>query len=181
MKGSADGIIRNAHFSPDRACRYALSRVWDKEKRRIGFVGLNPSSANEKTDDYTIRKLIHFAKDWGFGGFYIVNLFPRVSPYPNILPVFKLNRGYDGYMSRNRQIVSISLKHLNNIVFMWGASEYANGLDKWFIDKWPAAYCFGHTKDGYPKHPLRLAYSTPLVPYLKTGVMIDQLLSKKGN
>ena len=41
----------------------------------ILFIGLNPSTADETKNDPTIRRCINFAKDWGYGGVMIANLF----------------------------------------------------------------------------------------------------------
>ena len=59
--------IFGADFSEDRKYRNALWRIWDSKKSLVMFVGLNHSSANENTDDPTIRRVISFAKAWGYG------------------------------------------------------------------------------------------------------------------
>ena len=64
-----------AEFSPDRVYRYALYRTWGRDKRRVLFVGLNPSTADESVDDPTIRRCKGFAADWGYGGLIMANLF----------------------------------------------------------------------------------------------------------
>jgi len=55
-------IYKNATFSNCRAYRYSLSRIWDKEKKFVLFIGLNPSTANEEADDPTIRRCTNYAK-----------------------------------------------------------------------------------------------------------------------
>lgn len=62
--------------------RYRLGRYWDNKKRNVLFIGLNPSTADAYEDDATIRRLIGFSKDWGFGGLTIVNLFAYRSTDP---------------------------------------------------------------------------------------------------
>jgi hypothetical protein len=39
------------------------------------FVGLNPSTADEGGDDPTIRRCVGFARDWGYSGLCMTNLF----------------------------------------------------------------------------------------------------------
>ena len=65
----------DAKLSECRQYRYALWRTWDDSKPYAMFVGLNPSTADETDDDPTIRRCIVFAKDWGYGGLCMANLF----------------------------------------------------------------------------------------------------------
>lgn len=58
-----------------RTYRYTLSRIWDDSKQYALFIGLNPSTVDETEDDLTIRRCIRFARDWDFGGLYMLNLF----------------------------------------------------------------------------------------------------------
>lgn len=73
-----------AILSVDRKYRYVLTRTWDETLPNIMFVGLNPSTADETTDDPTIRRCINFAKSWGYGGYIwlifllIVALIPTI-------------------------------------------------------------------------------------------------------
>lgn len=55
-------MLKNAILSVDRKYRYILSRTWDETKPTVVFIGLNPSTADEETDDPTIRKCINYAK-----------------------------------------------------------------------------------------------------------------------
>jgi hypothetical protein len=40
-------VLKSAVISQDRLYRYSLTRVWDEKKRRVMFVGLNPSTADD--------------------------------------------------------------------------------------------------------------------------------------
>lgn len=64
-----------AVMSPDETYRYFLSRSWSDTGKIIAFIGLNPSTADAITDDPTIRRCTRFAKDWGGGSLWMVNLF----------------------------------------------------------------------------------------------------------
>ena len=68
-------MIKDAILSEDRKYCYILSRTWDETKPTVLFIGLNPSTADEKTDDPTIRKCINYAKCWGYGKILMANLF----------------------------------------------------------------------------------------------------------
>lgn len=72
---------RTATLDRRRIYRYTLWRRWhDIEKPSgrlpyVNFVLLNPSTADESTDDPTVRKCVKFARSWGFDGLCITNLF----------------------------------------------------------------------------------------------------------
>ena len=68
-------IISSAEFSEDEKYRYWLKRVWDKEKEIGVFIALNPSKATELKSDQTMCNINNLALQWGWGGFYILNLF----------------------------------------------------------------------------------------------------------
>jgi len=56
--------------------RYLLWRIWNNYLPLVLWVMLNPSTADECEDDPTIRRIIRFSKDWGFGGINVCNLSP---------------------------------------------------------------------------------------------------------
>jgi hypothetical protein len=56
---------RSAVISRDGLYRYALRRVW-QAKPTVLFIGLNPSTADQR-DDPTLQRCIRFAMAWGFG------------------------------------------------------------------------------------------------------------------
>lgn len=75
--------ISGAVFSDEnRKFRYALWRIWDITLDGLLFIGLNPSTAEHVKDDPTVRRLIGFAKTWGFGSLFVGNLFSLVTPDP---------------------------------------------------------------------------------------------------
>jgi hypothetical protein len=78
LLGTDESITESgAEFSPCRTWRYALWRHWDWQGHAncVMFVGMNPSTADELVNDKTISNCIGFAKRWGFGGIYMLNLF----------------------------------------------------------------------------------------------------------
>ena len=78
---------RGAKFSLDRVYRYRLWRFWDKRKGIVLFIGLNPSTADEKVNDPTIRRCIGYAMDWGYGGMLMGNIFAYRNTYPETLKI----------------------------------------------------------------------------------------------
>lgn len=75
-----------ACFSECGTYRYMLMRKWGLLlKGLVNFVMLNPSTATEDEDDPTIRRCIGYAKQWGFDGIIITNIFALRSTMPNLL------------------------------------------------------------------------------------------------
>ena len=151
-----------AKFTDDKKYRFALWRIWDEDKPKAMFIGLNPSIANEVKDDATIKKIKKICKYNGLGGFYMLNLYSFVTAYPEKL-------------KGNWEIMDgINNKHLLNysetskmIVFCWGnfkeAQEKAYELKHAFSN----AYCLKQNKNGSPKHPLYCLDNTTLIPFVK--------------
>ena len=152
-----DIIEWGAVFSDNRKYRYSLRRIWDRNKPMIMFIGLNPSTANETTDDPTIRRVIRFAKDWGYGGVYMTNLFGIISSNPKILKTDNNPIGENDIWLGN-----IS-KLCTEIVFAWGNFEEAIERGKEVTKMFPNAKVLGKNKNGSPKHPL----------YIKSNVILQ--------
>lgn len=160
-------MIRDAYFSSCGKYRYYLSRKWDDEmgnerctKGMIVFIGLNPSKADATTDDPTIKKVMHIARREGYSGVYMLNLFAIVSTDPEVLITNPNSVG-----ERNDHWLSVLSKDNIPVVFCWGAFPEAEKRSAAVIEMFPDALCLGHTKDGHPKHPCRLANATPLIPF----------------
>ena len=146
-----------AVFSDCRTWRYVLWRVWDDDKPEWNFIGLNPSTADETKDDPTIRRCITFAKREGAGGIYMTNIFAFRATDPKTMKDAR-----DPVGPENEKYLSGTNKLSSKSIACWGAhGGYQNqgsmirGL---LYDLW----CFGLTKQGYPKHPLYLRADTEL-------------------
>ena len=75
-------MIREAKFCNTKQNRYFLKREWDNSKGLLLYLMLNPSVADEKKDDPTIRRLISFTKKFNYGGFLVGNIFTTITPNP---------------------------------------------------------------------------------------------------
>jgi hypothetical protein len=137
-----------AEFSTERHYRYALWRVWNPDKGIVMFIGLNPSRANERKNDPTIRRVISFGYNWGFGGVVMANIYGWISPYPEDLQTC------EDPIGENDKWVEALAKHCQRIVFAWGKFKQAEKWSQAIIDMFPDAYALKINKDGSPQHPL---------------------------
>jgi hypothetical protein len=75
----------SATFSECGKYRYELSRVWDYEKPTLYWICLNPSIAGAIKGDHTIKKIITFSKNNGYGRCTVLNLFAYIATHPKDL------------------------------------------------------------------------------------------------
>ena len=151
-------IRRGATLSPDRQYRYVLWRDWSEE-RRLAVVGFNPSTADELTDDQTIRRCMGYARREGLGGLLMLNLFALRSTDPKALLEHPDPVGAnDGYL---RDTLG---NHLGPPIVLaaWGAikhplAEERVELVRSIVDP-DRLRCIGRTATGAPRHPSRGAY-----------------------
>jgi hypothetical protein len=163
-------------FSDDRVFRYTLWRNLDPaemfpvvtpQSGYIQFIGLNPSTADEKKNDRTISKLMGFATKWGFSKMLMTNLFAYRATDPAIMkkhPLSKQPIGTDNY----RHVVE-NAKKAARVVCCWGND--GQHLNQGGVMRAALAaagvslQCFKVTNIGEPQHPLYLKNSTELIPY----------------
>jgi len=150
-------IIRKAKLSYNKKHRYSLKRIWDKDKPKALFIMLNPSLADNYKDDPTIRRLIKFAKLYGYGGFYVGNLFSYITPYPKDLADKDLS-----FSKKNLKEIRKMIALTKAVVYGWGNSFEEPDWLKKNVSK---PKCFGKNKNQTPKHPLYLSYNNKLVDY----------------
>lgn len=157
--------VAGAKFDESGTHRYQLWRIWNSSKPLVLFIMLNPSTADASKNDPTVRRLIRFAMDHGYGGFYVGNLFSYISPYPTDL--LHLNP-LDYQCSANDKILADMAEKTKDVVFAWGN----NAAIGWFKDrndaivkKFPNALCFELSSIGMPKHPLYLSSTCQLKSY----------------
>lgn len=148
-----------ANFSDDRKYRYALWRIWIENKPIVGFIGLNPSTANEHKDDPTIRRVMRYAADWGYGGLYMLNLFAFVTPYPKDLETAPDPQGMNDYWIEEYR------KQCEKLIYVWGSFPQAAARAKEIIERYPGGYCLGKSKMGNPLHPLYLPVGLEPIPF----------------
>jgi hypothetical protein len=165
-------VEMKATFSPCRTWRYALSRgiadphlgCNEEPGGTVTFVGLNPSTADETTDDPTIRRCVRFARDWGFSRLKMVNLYAwrATSPWQMLEEAC---RGTDVVGPENDHNLSLVFGGSDRIVAAWGVNAQARRLEQFeaTFHGWQF-WALGLTKDGFPRHPLYMrADSQPFI------------------
>lgn len=156
-----------AEFSPCRKYRYALYRFWGgKWSEYAMFVGLNPSTADETLDDPTIRRCISFAKDWGYGGLYMTNLFAYRATQPE-----DMKRADDPVGPDNDYWLRKIAGQASVVVAAWGTHGTYGGRHSAVRAMLPNLHCLRLTKDGHPSHPLYLPKK--LRPLAWTSVKVE--------
>jgi len=145
--------------------RYVLRRTvagsTDKH-RSILFIMLNPSTANEYTDDPTIRRCIKFAMREDATHMTVVNLFAFRATDPSVLDLVHDPVGPKNMDYLQHEIVD----HRGSpVICAWGAKGVSPRA-KFIIrqlDRIAADWCcLGRTKSGAPRHPLYVKCDQPL-------------------
>ena len=156
-----------AEISADEADRYALTRTWAAGPR-LGWLALNPSTANATVNDQTVLKIMHISEREGYGGAWVGNAYALRATTP--LPLRR--RDPDPVGPENNWWLRRMLGQVPAVVLAWGD----NGARPWARRRIAAvlalveasgtpALCLGQTAGGQPRHPCRLANATPLEPW----------------
>ena len=153
-----------AVFSKCNGYRYVLWRKWDESKPQVMFIGLNPSTADQTNNDPTISRCINYAKSWGFGSIYMVNIFSYKTTYPKELQSATKPIGQE----TNDWIKKI-YDSSEMCIAAWGNNgQFLNRSDE--IRKMlPKMHCLKKTKSGEPSHPLYLKASLKPIAYTYTS------------
>ena len=151
--------------------RYLLSRVWDVSLSQVVFVMHNPSTASSDRNDSTMRRCIDFARDNGYGGMQVCNLFAFRSSHPrDLISVDETERVGN---PRNDELISQVLKwpQIAAVCLAWGALSNANNalrarckavLELLTRECTGPVLCLELTKASQPKHPLYIRKGTKM-------------------
>jgi hypothetical protein len=157
-----------AILSPCGTWRWVLWRDIAEEGLVAALCGVNPSTADAKENDATIRKDIGFAKVHGWRRIIKINEFAFRATDVN-----RLKTAFDPCGPENDAHIRRALDEADVFVACWGSLAK---LPKPLRNRWRAIVrmaqeagkpimCFGTANDGQPRHTLMLAYETPLVPW----------------
>ena len=141
-------MIKGASFSKNKLHRFSLFRIWDCELPKVLFIMFNPSEANQKKDDPTIRRVIDFSIRWGFGGVYVGNIFSYISKNPKNI---KIENPY--FNRKNIKSIVKMEKDSSKTILAWGNNTNA---PKWIKKVIKDPNYIELSVNGIPKHPLYL-------------------------
>ena len=117
------------------------------------MIGLNPSTADDRSDDPTNRRLIGLLSAHGFGGYWLINLIPESTPYPD-----RLGKQARRLSSKNQLVIHETATTTDTVILAWGAGAtrcpFRYGLVESFIDP----QCFGVTQQGEPRGNAKARY-----------------------
>jgi hypothetical protein len=144
-------VTRSAEFSACKKYRYALWRRWGTGQSYAMFIGLNPSTADDKVDDPTIRRCMSFAQSWGYDGLCMVNLFAYRATLPE-----KMKRARDPVGPETDKWLKRLAKKADVVIAAWGVHGQFMQRDQAVQQLVAPLHYLRLTKRGYPGHPLYL-------------------------
>lgn len=142
--------------------RYRLWRRWDRSLPSLGFIMLNPSTADHQVNDPTITRCLQRAlASRKFGGLLVANLFPLRSTDPDGLLTHPapLGEKVDG----NDGAIMDAIDCCSMVICAWGAHKAAPAQAAEVLriirmcGRGNLLYQLGINKDGSPRHPLYIA------------------------
>lgn len=148
--------------------RYSLVRAFPlSDGPTYAFFGINPSTADDQTDDATVRKWKGFVARWRGSEFIVGNIFAARST--DVKGLAKMD---DPVGPRNDSFIKEICAQADIIVPCWGSRQKIPNHLHERVDKVAQSMlqyacgkpvkCFGKTTSGDPKHPLMLGYDTVL-------------------
>ena len=179
-----DDLYSDAELTPDGIYRYRLRRAVGSEvldgprASTLLWVMLNPSTADARADDPTIRKVVGFTRREGFTQAEVVNLYAFRATEPDDLWAAEW-RGVDVVGRLNDATLGGTIAAADAVVLAWGAApasarrraSFARRVDV-VVKLLPGlsaeqgrARCLGTTSGGDPRHPLFVRSAAPLEPW----------------
>lgn len=155
----------SAVISEDGRYRYELRRSVSPDGQGIAcFIGLNASTADGERNDPSVRRMIGFARDWGYGELLLANSEPLRATDPRDLLAWRR-----GDTPEHRHARQVNLDHIASavweasiVVAAWGVHVQGGAALRAWIehDLSVPLHVLGLTKHGYPRHPLYVRADT---------------------
>ena len=161
--------------------RYRLDRIWDSAKKPLLVIGCNPSTATAEKLDPTMLKVMEIARDNGYGGVIMCNLYSYRETNPNEMKKAARKHGFDYIIGRQNETVLMQaaekygFRGADDVVFAYGnigvtgwkdingkgvndeALQHAIELMvRIRSEKSKNVWAFALTDKGQPRHPLKI-------------------------
>lgn len=156
-------MFKGAILSSCKKHRLKLWREWDSNLPKVMFIMLNPSTADHEQDDPTLIRCIDFAKQWGYGGLYVGNLYSSRATDPGTL----LNVSKFSHRDNFKHVINMT-NQCQLVVCAWGNYPVIKKLEipiNMFKHLEQNLHCLALSKTGTPKHPLYLKKSLTPIPF----------------
>lgn len=148
--------------------RYRLERHGLSGAGAVAWIMVNPSTADAQADDPTIRRVIGFSERLGAGWAIVGNKFAY-----RATDVKDLRTAPDPRGPENDAHLEAIMAAAPLVIVAWGPLAK---LPPVLRRRWRTVcqiadrtgtklMCFGTAQDGQPRHPLMLAYDTPLIEW----------------
>lgn len=157
-------LDRGATFSPCGIYRYALWRLW-ADTPPLLFLMLNPSTADETSNDPTVERCERRARALGFGGLRVANLFALRSTDPRAL-----RHHPDPVGPENDRHILAAARKAAQVVCAWGIhgrlGNRSQAVTRLLLAAGIPLHILSLTRDSEPSHPLYLPYHLEPQPWI---------------
>lgn len=145
--------VPKAIFSPCGLYRFTLHRRWSKGFTLLNFLMLNPSTATDDKPDPTVTRCIGFAKDLGYSGLIVTNLYAFRATDPKEMKTAESPIGADN----DRYILEMA-KLCKMTICAWGNHDRKRGrfVAQMLSSQGVNLAYLRLTNLGCPSHPLYL-------------------------
>lgn len=153
-----------ALYSECERYRYALTRTWAPDGKRLTYVMLNPSKATEVQNDPTIERCERRARALGYGAFRVCNIFAWRETDPRALRRADAPIGAD-----NDAVIAEAALWADQVLCAWGShgAHLGRGVEVESVLRatGQSLVHLGLTKHGHPRHPLYVGYAVQPAPW----------------
>ena len=120
--------------------------------KRIAWIGLNPSTADEVTLDQTLATVCRYSRKWGFAEVVMLNLFAFRATDPR-----DLKRATDPIGPDNDEHLQTEVRNVDRVIACWGGQGRFLERDRQVSDLLKVPFeCLLRNRTGAPHHPLYL-------------------------
>jgi hypothetical protein len=147
--------------------RYLLRRRLSGGSGCAVWVMLNPSTADDRTDDPTIRRCLGFTRRWGLSKLLVANLYAWRATRPPDLWRTSDPVGADNDRHLEALLRLARVRHWL-IICAWGGQarpDRVKALAAMMAHARVTGWALGTTRAGHPRHPLYVPYGVPLRPW----------------